>query len=291
MTEPKEKQPTQDEIKKRAIKRIGMAVALAAVAAVGLTLLSYNNKPVPQPQQTVLPADPMPNRQAVSAVEPQEPPAQPVSAVAETPPEKDAPPVITPPPPPQVLNQQQPQEAVNKAAKPAPKVEPTGKDSKPPVQKPAREMESASAPTLVPAEKNAKQRISPEPTPATRETANKASEAAARVSEAKKSPEPQKTPETTKPPVAEKSAAPPPAPQTAATAGGGGGGKGYAVQLGVFKDLSNAMQMQDKLTQQGIQSYTETKLNVGPFKNKAEAEQAMAKLRGLGINAILVPLK
>lgn len=67
--------------------------------------------------------------------------------------------------------------------------------------------------------------------------------------------------------------------------------KGYAVQLGVFSNLANAQQLQERLTQNGIKSYTETKLHVGPFQNKAEAEQAMVKLRALGINGVVVPIR
>ncbi len=67
--------------------------------------------------------------------------------------------------------------------------------------------------------------------------------------------------------------------------------KGYSVQLGVFSNPANAIQLQEKLAQNGIKSYTETKLNVGPFQSKAEAEQAMAKIRALGIGAVVVPAR
>jgi len=65
--------------------------------------------------------------------------------------------------------------------------------------------------------------------------------------------------------------------------------KGYVVQLGVFSDYHNAMDLQKRLAQHGIKSYTETRLNLGPFHSKAEAEQSMAKLRRLGISAVVVP--
>jgi DedD protein len=67
--------------------------------------------------------------------------------------------------------------------------------------------------------------------------------------------------------------------------------KGYSVQLGVFSNPANALQLQEKLAQNGIKSYTETKLNVGPFQNKAEADQALAKIRSLGVSAVVVPVK
>jgi len=65
--------------------------------------------------------------------------------------------------------------------------------------------------------------------------------------------------------------------------------KGYVVQLGVFSNPANAIQLQEKLAAHGIKSYTETKLHVGPFKDKAEADQALAKIRALGISAVVVP--
>lgn len=65
--------------------------------------------------------------------------------------------------------------------------------------------------------------------------------------------------------------------------------KAYAVQLGVFSNPANAIQLQEKLAQHGIKSYTETRVHVGPFKDKAEADQAMAKIRALGIGAVVVP--
>ncbi|MBZ0091322.1 MAG: SPOR domain-containing protein [Sulfuricellaceae bacterium] len=65
--------------------------------------------------------------------------------------------------------------------------------------------------------------------------------------------------------------------------------KGYLVQLGVFSDFANAQQLQQRLSQHGIKSYTETRLHVGPFNTKEEAEQSLAKLRSLGISAVIVP--
>lgn len=84
-------------------------------------------------------------------------------------------------------------------------------------------------------------------------------------------------------PVAEKT--PPPA-QAAEPAP-----KGYTVQLGVFSNPTNALHLQEKLAQSGIKSYTETKLNVGPFQSKAEADQTLAKIRAMGVSAVVVPVR
>lgn len=67
--------------------------------------------------------------------------------------------------------------------------------------------------------------------------------------------------------------------------------KGYVVQLGLFSNHENAVQLQKRLADHGIQSHTETRLHVGPFQNKADADQAMNKIRGMGINAVLVPAR
>lgn len=93
-----------------------------------------------------------------------------------------------------------------------------------------------------------------------------------------------------KPAPAEKAAAPqarqpaPPPRQEPAP-------KGYVVQLGVFGNLDNARQLQERLAQNGIKSYTETRVNVGPFHSKAEADQALAKLRSMGISAVVAPTR
>ncbi|MFH2211643.1 MAG: SPOR domain-containing protein [Pseudomonadota bacterium] len=67
--------------------------------------------------------------------------------------------------------------------------------------------------------------------------------------------------------------------------------KGYVVQLGLFSNYENAVQLQKRLADHGIKSYTETRLHVGPFQNKAEADQAMTRIRNMGINAVLVPTR
>lgn len=67
--------------------------------------------------------------------------------------------------------------------------------------------------------------------------------------------------------------------------------KGYVVQLGLFSNPDNALQLQKRLAEHGIKSYTETRLHVGPFQTKAEADQAQAKIRSLGINAVLAPVR
>jgi DedD protein len=63
--------------------------------------------------------------------------------------------------------------------------------------------------------------------------------------------------------------------------------KSYAVQLGVFTDIDNAKQLQSKLAEHGIPSHTETRVQIGPFKSREEADQAREKLKKLGIAAVI----
>lgn len=67
--------------------------------------------------------------------------------------------------------------------------------------------------------------------------------------------------------------------------------RGYVVQLGLFTNHENAVQLQKRLAEHGIKSHTETRLHVGPFQNKAEADEALNKIRGMGINAVLAPAR
>ncbi|MEW6313502.1 MAG: SPOR domain-containing protein [Pseudomonadota bacterium] len=66
---------------------------------------------------------------------------------------------------------------------------------------------------------------------------------------------------------------------------------GYILQLGVFASPANAEALQSKLAKAGIRSHTETRVHVGPFKDKTEAEQAMAKLRAMGMTPVIMPAR
>lgn len=64
---------------------------------------------------------------------------------------------------------------------------------------------------------------------------------------------------------------------------------GYALQAGVFADPKRAEELYAKLKIAGIPSSIETRVQVGPFKNRAEAETAKKKLAAMGIGSILLP--
>lgn len=60
---------------------------------------------------------------------------------------------------------------------------------------------------------------------------------------------------------------------------------GYIVQSGLFSDLALAEEWQARLAREGIPSTLEARLQIGPFKNRAEAEAARRKAKKLGIDA------
>ena len=66
---------------------------------------------------------------------------------------------------------------------------------------------------------------------------------------------------------------------------------GYALQAGVFADPRRAEELQARLVEAGITAPIEARVQVGPFKTRAEANAARAKLNALGIESVLLPPK
>ncbi len=62
----------------------------------------------------------------------------------------------------------------------------------------------------------------------------------------------------------------------------------FVVQFGLFSNPQNALQLVERLKQLGIESKTETRVQLPTFKTKVEAEAALAKMKEKGINATLV---
>lgn len=261
----------QAEIKKRAVQRMIVAASLVAAAIIALTVL--NHKPAEQPQPAV--PTPAPVAEKPQPLLTEAPPEKPLEEKpAETPavetvahPDSEAAP--PPPPPPQILNKAgQTPTATIKPHVEAPSTAamikaPPAEQAAPP--KPVAQTAPKSAPS--------------EPPPAAA-TGAKPVPAATLL----------KPVETKPAPAAAKPAEPaPPAPRTPAETVAAP--KGYTVQLGLFSNPENALQLQKRLAENGIKSYTETRLNVGPFQNKTEADQALAKIRNMGINAVLVPTR
>lgn len=66
---------------------------------------------------------------------------------------------------------------------------------------------------------------------------------------------------------------------------------GYALQVGVFSDPRRAEELHARLTQEGIPSFIEARVEVGPFNSREEAEAARAKLGALGLDSVMLSPK
>ncbi len=64
---------------------------------------------------------------------------------------------------------------------------------------------------------------------------------------------------------------------------------GYAVQAGVFSEAAHAEELRARLTLNGIPSTLEARVQIGPFKTRAEAEAARQKLQAIGVEGIVLP--
>lgn len=70
----------------------------------------------------------------------------------------------------------------------------------------------------------------------------------------------------------------------------------YVVQLGVFANPANAKQLQQKLSSQGVNAYSEvvkssdgnrTRVRAGPYPTREEAEKVLAKLSSAGFDGVV----
>lgn len=76
----------------------------------------------------------------------------------------------------------------------------------------------------------------------------------------------------------------PPAPLPAPSGSGHGP---YLVQAGVFSNMDNARHLQEQLARHGINSTTETRVHIGPFESRQEAQRAAEQLKALGVGAVV----
>lgn len=216
-----------DDIKKRATRRLIVAVGLVGLLAGALTWLSQY-----KPAQPPITTQPTPDTAiAPPLIAPEPAPIAP--APAELPPLEQMPPPEGTPAPPTPPVAAQPALPPTLGAPPPPKV----------VSKPL-----------------------PPPGPGPKAAA--APEAGKPLVKAEQAPAPA--------PAQTVAAAPAPAPS------------GYVVQFGVFANTQNALQLVERLKQAGIAAQTETRVQLPPFKTKAEAEAALAKLKEKGISAVIV---
>lgn len=66
---------------------------------------------------------------------------------------------------------------------------------------------------------------------------------------------------------------------------------GYALQAGVFSDTRRAEELHARLVLEGIPATIESRVQVGPFRNRAEAEAMREKMKAMGIDTVLLPPK
>lgn len=79
-----------------------------------------------------------------------------------------------------------------------------------------------------------------------------------------------------------------PAPQSKARPAGSS--LGYNVQIGVYNNVTNAQKLLDDLKAKGISNvHSETRVRVGPFNSRSEAEDAIQRLKALGYTTLLTP--
>lgn len=71
----------------------------------------------------------------------------------------------------------------------------------------------------------------------------------------------------------------------------------FVVQLGAFSNMENVQQLRDRLSAVGVTTYTEklpsgaTRVRVGPYADRAQADKVLAKINAAGVQAQVVPLK
>ena len=66
---------------------------------------------------------------------------------------------------------------------------------------------------------------------------------------------------------------------------------GYFVQLGVFDDTDNTDRVFDNAVALGLPAYIQSRVMVGPFRNKREAEAARDRLKNIAEGVVLPPQK
>lgn len=66
---------------------------------------------------------------------------------------------------------------------------------------------------------------------------------------------------------------------------------GFVLQAGVFSSVQRAEELRAQLQLGGVPATLETRVQIGPFKTRQEAEAAQEKLRKMGVETMLVPPK
>lgn len=245
------------ELRGKLIARLAVAGVLVALLLGVLAFFDYLANPPDEADQQVF-TQPVP-------VAPKKEVSQPVTPAENLPeppvPEKVEAPVEAPPPP--TVDAQAPAvveakpEAHIAAKLPAANVKPVV--SVPPPPAPQAVPEATTAPS---------NRLAPQRAATPAEAAP--AKPSVRIIEAKPAPAPAPAP----------AVVPPSAPRLFS---------GFLLQAGVFSSTQRAEELHARLTLSGVPSTLETRVQVGPFRTRHEAELAQAKLKELGVEAILVP--
>ena len=236
------------------VKRLAVAGVLVATLLGVLAFFDYLANPPEEAEQAVF-TQPVP----VAPKKEVSQPVKPAENLPEPPAPEKAAPVAEVPPPPSV--EAQPSPVVE--AKPAGKVvpanpvaspRPSPSSAKPPVTENAAVPEATMAPSNI-LPPRAQAPVEPVPAPA---------KPVARLVESRPSAPVQ-------PPVVSRLFS------------------GFVLQAGGFSSAQRAEELHARLTLSGVPSTLETRVQVGPFRTRQEAEAAQAKLKELGVETILVP--
>jgi DedD protein len=279
MTAKPQTPPPEDpaaELRGKLVKRLAVAGILVAILLGVLTVFDYLSAPVEEAEapifsqpvpvapkkeisQPVTPTTNLPEppagSEALPAAAPGQKPAEPTAA------EKTAAPAVTEPPPPVVAAEPA------LAARPAPGAAVESKAARPAA--PARSETLAPKRSTVTEGENRPARVVVEPAPMPEGTTSPAID-----------------PRPAAPSARVVQAPPKPAPSGISRLF-----SGFVLQAGVFNSPEMAEELHAKLALSGVQSTLETRVQVGPFKTRQEAEAAQQRLRELGIESVLVPPK
>lgn len=255
-----ESEDNAGELRSKLIGRLAVAGVLVALLLGVLAFFDYlANPPEEAEQQVFTQAVPVAPKKEVSQ------PVTPAENLPEPPAPEKAEPPVEPPSPPKV--EAQPAAVVEAKPEPQPESRAATKlpaaITKPPVSAPPAPPAPQAVPEATMAPSNT---LAPQRSAAQLESAP--AKPSARIVEAKPAPAPA-------PAVAA-----PSAPRLFS---------GFLLQAGVFSSVQRAEELHARLTLSGVPSTLETRVQVGPFRTRHEAEVAQAKLKELGVEAILVP--
>ena len=255
----KEGESPSGELRGQLARRLAVAGGLVAVLLGVLAFFDYlANPPQEEAEQAVF-TQPVP----VAPKKEVSQPVKPAENLPEPPAPEKAEPVAETPPPPKVEAQPSPTMESKPEARAAAPIQ-TGKHGAAP-HAPASIAPSAGVPEATMAPSNVLPPVRPTPAAEAQPTPAPA-KPAARLGEARPA-------SPVQPPLVARLFS------------------GFVLQAGVFSSAQRAEELHAKLTLSGVPSTLETRVQVGPFRTRHEAEAAQAKLKELGIETILIPPK